>query len=205
MSFLGRLFRRDPDRDKLERHKRELGERREFLRSEEIKLNLALRDMEELKKVEDELLDRGKAETSTISKRTVAYKIKDIREKQKGLESRIGIYDNRLRVLREQITSLETLVEAGSGGLPDEKQIEDASFEASQKLERLNNLLLKVEGTRPENERQDDEIDTILKEFDARADRELRRAELEPPDRRRPPQKQAGDTEAELERPESES
>jgi hypothetical protein len=203
MSFLGRLFRRDPDRQKLDRHKRELGERKEYLRSEEIKLNLALRDLEELKKFEEELLDRGKSEDSQISKRTVAFKIKGVREKQKGLESRIGIYDNRIRVLREQISSLETLVEAGSAGLPDEKQIEEASFEASRKLEQLNNLLLKVEGTRPEAERQDDEVEAILKEFDARADRELKRAELDAT-RRPPPEKDSSVTEAELDEPERE-
>lgn len=202
MSFLGRLFRRDPDRQKLEQHKRELGERKEYLRREEIKLNLALRDLEELKKVEDELLDRGKAEDSAISKRTLAYKIKDVREKQKALESRISIYDNRIHVLREQISSLETLVEAGSTGLPDAKQIEEASFEASRRLEQLNDLLLKVEGTRPEPGRQDDEIDAIMKEFDARADRDLKRAEIDAI--RRPPEKDLSVTEAELDDPERE-
>lgn len=202
MSFLGRLFRRDPDRQKFEQHKRELGERKESLRREEIKLNLALRDLEELKKIEDELLDRGKAEESAIGKRTVAYKIKDIREKQKGLESRISIYDNRIRVLREQISSLETLVDAGSGGLPDEQQIEEASFEASRKLEQLNNLLLKVEGTRPEAGRPDDEVESILKEFDARADRDLKGAEWDPIPRS--PEKDSSVTDAELDDPERE-
>lgn len=203
MTFLGRLFGRDPERRKQDRHKRELGERKEALRSEEIKLNLALRDLEELRKIEDELLERGKAEGSDIGKRTVAYKIKDVREKQKGLESRVGIYDNRIKVLREQIGSLETLVEAGSGGLPDEKQIEDASFEASRKLEHLNHLLVKVEGSRSEIRRDDEEIETIMKEFDARADRELRRAELEA--LRREESAERGDaTDAELDTPERE-
>lgn len=182
MALFGNLFRRDPEKARLERRKKELGELREIIRSEEIKLNLALRDLEELKRIEDELLEKGKGETSEITKRTVAYKIKDLRDKQKALESRISIYNNRTTVLREQINSLETLVEAGSSGLPDEAQIEQASFEASQKLEQLNTLLQKVEGTRgPEisRDREDGDINGIMKEFDARADRELRRAEMD--------------------------
>ena len=46
MGFLGRLFGRDPERKKTENHKKELVERKEALRSEEIKLNLALRDLD---------------------------------------------------------------------------------------------------------------------------------------------------------------
>lgn len=182
MGFFDRLFRGDPERAKLERRKKELAELKETLRSEEIKLNLALRDIEELKRLEDELLEKGKTETSEISKRTVAFKIKDVREKQRGLESRIGIYDNRIKVLREQINSLETLVEAGSGGLPQEHEIEQASFEASQKLEELNNLMSKVDTTRPMERtapKEDEEISNIMKEFDRRADRELKKAEIE--------------------------
>lgn len=182
MGFLDRLFRGDPERAKLQRRKKELSELKETLRSEEIKLNLALRDLEELKRLEDELLEKGKAETSEISKRTVAFKIKDVREKQRGLESRIGIYDNRIKVLREQINSLETLVEAGSGGLPQEHEIEQASFEASQKLEELNNLMSKVDTTRPMERtapKEDEEVANIMKEFDKRADRELKKAEME--------------------------
>jgi uncharacterized phage infection (PIP) family protein YhgE len=194
MSLFGNLFRRDPERAKLDRRKKELSELREVLRSEEIKLNLALRDLEELKRLEDELMDKGKEESSDISKRTVAYKIKDMRDKQRALESRISIYNNRLTVLREQINSLETLVEAGSSGLPDEGQIEQASFEASQKLEQLNSLLQKVEGTRgpePVKDREDNDITGILKEFDARSEREHRRADAEARRRtkeRRPPE-----------------
>lgn len=182
MGFFDRLFRGDPERAKLERRKKELSELKETLRSEEIKLNLALRDLEELKRLEDELLEKGKSETSEISKRTVAFKIKDVREKQRGLESRIAIYDNRIKVLREQINSLETLVEAGSGGLPREQEIEQASFEASQKLEELNNLMSKIDTTRPLERnapKEDEEIGNIMKEFDKRADRELKKAEME--------------------------
>jgi uncharacterized phage infection (PIP) family protein YhgE len=183
MALFGNLFRRDPEKSRLERRKKELGELRETIRSEEIKLNLALRDLEELKRIEDELLEKGKGETSEITKRTVAYKIKDLRDKQKALESRISIYNNRITVLREQINSLETLVEAGSSGLPNEAQIEQASFEASQKLEQLNNLLQKVEGTRGpadvSRDREDGDINGIMKEFDSRADRELKRAEMD--------------------------
>jgi len=152
------------ERKKAENHKRELSERKEALRSEEIKLNLALRDLEELRTLEDEFLEKGKAENSEISKRTVAYKIKDLREKQKNLDGRIQIYNNRIKVLHQQISSLETLVEAGSGGLPDEKEIEAASFEAAQKLENLNNLLMKVESSRPEADREDDEVRARLRE-----------------------------------------
>jgi uncharacterized phage infection (PIP) family protein YhgE len=183
MALFGNLFRRDPEKSRLERRKRELTELREVIRSEEIKLNLALRDLEELKRIEDELLEKGKGETSDITKRTVAYKIKDLRDKQKALESRISIYNNRITVLREQINSLETLVEAGSSGLPNESQIEQASMEASQKLEQLNTLLQKVEGAKatevPSGQREDGDINGIMKEFDSRADRELKRAELE--------------------------
>ena len=188
MALFGGLFRRDPEKSRLERRKKELGELREVMRSEEIKLNLALRDLEELKRIEDELLDKGKGESSEITKRTVAYKIKDLRDKQKAVESRVSIYDNRTKVLREQMNSLETLVEAGSAGLPNEAQIEQASFEASQKLEQLNSLLQKVEGTRPiesAHEREDGEVTGIMKEFDARADRDLKRHEAETFRRRR--------------------
>ncbi len=186
--MFGNLFRRDPERARLDRRKKELTELREVIRSEEIKLNLALRDLEELKRIEDELLEKGKGENSDITKRTVAYKIKDLRDKQKALESRISIYNNRITVLREQINSLETLVEAGSGGLPNESQIEQASMEASQKLEQLNTLLQKVEGSRmtdpTRSDREDGDITGIMKEFDSRADRELKRAELETPKRK---------------------
>lgn len=204
MALFGNLFRRDPEKSRLDRRKKELTELREVLRSEEIKLNLALRDLEELKRIEDELLDKGKGENSEITKRTVAYKIKDLRDKQKALESRISIYNNRLTVLREQINSLETLVEAGSGGLPNESQIEQASFEASQKLEQLNTLLQKVEGTRSidsPRERDDGDISGIIKEFDSRADRDLRRAETEPVRREKkrkdpvPPKKEEDESE----------
>jgi hypothetical protein len=184
MSLFGGLFSRDPERAKVDRRKKELTELREVMRSEEIKLNLALRDLEELRRIEDELLEKGRGEDSEISKRTVAYKIKDLRDKQKALESRISIYNNRMTVLREQINSLETLVEAGSGGLPNESQIEQASFEASQKLEQLNTLLQKVEGSRSTDvsrDREDGDIGGILREFDTRARRESR--DPEPPRR----------------------
>lgn len=184
MGLLGNLFRGDPEKARWEQRKRELQNVLRLLREEEGKLALLLHDLDEQRRVEQRLLEEGKNEASESTRRSLAYRIRSSREKQRSLEERVEILERRVRIFREQARSLETLVEAGAGGLPNEQEIERAALEAARKREQLDELLGQVGSIRPAAEPKDqdrDDVESILREFDRRADREVKRAEGERP------------------------
>jgi hypothetical protein len=155
---------------------------KEARRRDEGRRKRAMLDLEILDQMEEELLEEGKDETGENRKLMLARRIKEIRGKMAELNGRIeSIYNRRLKVFTEHITSLETVIELEAEPLPDKKVMEEMAVKARQKLEDLERATEMSEGlaTSPEEAQPDDEEKAIMKEMEARADLDIEKEELE--------------------------
>ena len=121
-----------------------------------------MQDLEVLDRMEEELLEEGKADMSDARRLMLARRVKEIRWKTQDLNNRIeSIYNKRLKVLNEHIASLETVLELTSETLPDRKAMEDMAIRAKQLLEDLEKTKELAEGIAlsPEAAQADDEDD----------------------------------------------
>jgi len=153
---------------------------KEARRRDESRRRRAMADLEELDRAEEELLEEGKSETISESRKLMlARRIKEIRWKMQELNNRIeNIYNKRLKVLNEHVASLETILELTSEALPDKKTMEDMAIKAKQLLEDLEKTKELAEGIAlaPETAQPDDEEKEILREME----RPVAEAEPEP-------------------------
>jgi hypothetical protein len=158
---------------------------KEARRRDESRRRRAMADLEELDRAEEELLEEGKSESISESRKLMlARRIKEIRWKMQELNNRIeNIYNKRLKVLNEHVASLETILELTSEALPDKKTMEDMAIKAKQLLEDLEKTKELAEGIAlaPETAQPDDEEKEIL--------REMERPAPEEPERERIPEK----------------
>ena len=143
---------------------------KEARRRDESRRRRAMSDLEELDRAEEELLEEGKSESITESRKLMlARRIKEIRWKMQELNNRIeNIYNKRLKVLNEHVASLETILELTSEALPDKKTMEDMAIKAKQLLEDLDKTKELAEGIAlaPETAQPDDEEKEILREME---------------------------------------
>ena len=143
---------------------------KEARRRDESRRRRAMADLEELDRAEEELLEEGKSETISESRKLMlARRIKEIRWKMQELNNRIeNIYNKRLKVLNEHVASLETILELTSEALPDKKTMEDMAIKAKQLLEDLEKTKELAEGIAlaPETAQPDDEEKEILREME---------------------------------------
>ena len=143
---------------------------KEARRRDESRRRRAMADLEELDRAEEELLEEGKSESISESRKLMlARRIKEIRWKMQELNNRIeNIYNKRLKVLNEHVASLETILELTSEALPDKKTMEDMAIKAKQLLEDLDKTKELAEGIAlaPEAAQPDDEEKEILREME---------------------------------------
>ena len=143
---------------------------KEARRRDESRRRRAMADLEELDRAEEELLEEGKGESISESRKLMlARRIKEIRWKMQELNNRIeNIYNKRLKVLNEHVASLETILELTSEALPDKKTMEDMAIKAKQLLEDLEKTKELAEGISlaPETAQPDDEEKEILREME---------------------------------------
>jgi len=143
---------------------------KEARRRDESRRRRAMADLEELDRAEEELLEEGKGESISESRKLMlARRIKEIRWKMQELNNRIeNIYNKRLKVLNEHVASLETILELTSEALPDKKTMEDMAIKAKQLLEDLDKTKELAEGIAlaPETAQPDDEEKEILREME---------------------------------------
>ena len=143
---------------------------KEARRRDESRRRRAMSDLEELDRAEEELLEEGKSESISESRKLMlARRIKEIRWKMQELNNRIeNIYNKRLKVLNEHVASLETILELTSEALPDKKTMEDMAIKAKQLLEDLEKTKELAEGISlaPETAQPDDEEKEILREME---------------------------------------
>lgn len=145
---------------------------KEARRRDEARRRRAMQDLEELDQMEEELLEEGKGEMSDNRKLMIARRVKEIRGKMAELNSRIeSIYNKRLKIYNEHVTSLETVLELTAEELPAKETMESVAIKARQLLEDLETTREKAEGIslNPEISVGDDEEKEILKEMEERA------------------------------------
>lgn len=173
---------------------------KEARRRDESRRRRAMQDLEVLDRMEEELLEEGKADMSDTRRLMLARRVKEIRWKMQDLNNRIeSIYNKRLKVLNEHIASLETVMELTSEALPDRKSMEEMAIRAKQLLEDLEKSKELAEGIglTPETPQPDDEEKEILREM-------ARKAEEVEPIREEPKQRETRSKEkpaAEREKP----
>src|SRR6185295_6443502 len=160
---------------------------KEARRRDESRRRRAMADLEELDRAEEELLEEGKSESISESRKLMlARRIKEIRWKMQELNNRIeNIYNKRLKVLNEHVASLETILELTSEALPDKKTMEDMAIKAKQLLEDLEKtkelaegISLSPEAAQPDDEKKEEVRPVKEKEKKAEAPRR----EKEPPE-----------------------
>ena len=142
---------------------------KEARRRDESRRRRAMQDLEELDRMEEDLLEEGKGEITDTRRLMLARRIKEVRWKMQDLNGRIeSIYNKRLKVLNEHIASLETVLELTSEALPDRKAMEDMAIKAKQLLEDLEKTKELAEGIAlsPEAAQADDEEREILREME---------------------------------------
>ena len=145
---------------------------KEARRRDEARRRRAMQDLEELDRMEEELLEEGKGEMSDNRRLMIARRVKDIRGKMQELNSRIeSIYNKRLKIYNEHVTSLETVLELKAEEIPDKEAMESVAIKAKQLLEDLEITREKAEGIslNPDISVGDDEEKEIIKEMERRA------------------------------------
>jgi hypothetical protein len=145
---------------------------KEARRRDEARRRRALQDLEELDRMEEELLEEGRLDLTDNRRLMIARRVKDIRWKMQDLNHRIeNIYNKRLRVLNEHVASLETVLELKAEALPDRRAMEEMAIKAKQLLEDLDKTRELAEGISlsPEALRPDDDEKEILRELEAAA------------------------------------
>ena len=155
---------------------------KEARRRDEARRRRAMQDLEELDRMEEELLEEGKGEMSDNRRLMIARRVKDIRGKMQELNSRIeNIYNKRLKVYNEHVTSLETVLELTAEELPEKETMESVAIKAKQLLEDLEMTREKAEGIslNPEVTIGDDEEKDILREMERRAKESPTKEEVE--------------------------
>src|SRR5436190_2081803 len=173
---------------------------KEARRRDESRRRRAMSDLEELDRAEEELLEEGKSESISESRKLMlARRIKEIRWKTQELNNRIeNIYNKRLKVLNEHVASLETILELTSEALPDKKTMEDMAIKAKQLLEDLEKTKELAEGISlaPETAQPDDEEKEILREMERPASETLAERAAEKKEEVRPVKEKERNTEA---------
>jgi hypothetical protein len=145
---------------------------KEARRRDEARRRRALQDLEELDRMEEELLEEGRLDLTDNRRLMIARRVKDIRWKMQDLNHRIeNIYNKRLKVLNEHVASLETVLELKAEALPDRRAMEEMAIKAKQLLEDLDKTRELAEGISltPEAARPDDDEKEILRELEAAA------------------------------------
>ncbi len=153
---------------------------KEARRRDESRRKRAMGDLEVLDRMEEELLEEGKDEGSEARKLMIARRIKEIRWKIQELNGRIdNIYNKRIKVFNEHVTSLETVLELASEELPDKKVMEEMAIKAKNLLEDLDKSKELAEGIAQvqEEPQPDEEEKEILQEMERRADLEIEKHE----------------------------
>jgi hypothetical protein len=129
----------------------------------------ALEDVDILQKKEGELLEEGKKETDQNRRLSLARKIKDIRWKVEEIEAKVdAIFNKRVRIYKEHIVSLETIVALAEEPLPTAKQLEEAAIRAKERREDLDRTVAMAEGMGMDKASEpviDAEEKAILEEF----------------------------------------
>ena len=173
---------------------------KEARRRDESRRRRAMADLEELDRAEEELLEEGKSESISESRKLMlARRIKEIRWKMQELNNRIeNIYNKRLKVLNEHVASLETILELTSEALPDRKSMEEMAIRAKQLLEDLEKTKELAEGIAlvPEAAQPDDEEKEILREMERPAPEPERERVVEKKEELRPVKEKEKKTEA---------
>jgi hypothetical protein len=178
---------------------------REARRRDEARRRRALGDLEELDRMEEELLEEGRRDMTDNRRLMIARRVKEIRWKMQELNHRIeNIYNKRLRVLNEHVASLETVLELKAEPLPDRRTMEEMAIQAKQLLEELDKTRELAEGisTSPETARPDMEEKEILREL-ASAAAEAEAARREPPEPRKSRSAEKPSAEPRRERPDA--
>jgi hypothetical protein len=154
---------------------------KESRRRDEARRRRALQDLEELDRMEEELLEEGRLDLTDNRRLMIARRVKDIRWKMQDLNHRIeNIYNKRLRVLNEHVASLETVLELKAEALPDRRTMEEMAIKAKQLLEDLDKTRELAEGISlsPEAARPDDDEKEILRELEAAAPTSCSRSDM---------------------------
>lgn len=138
-------------------------------RRDEDRRNRALEDVEILQTKESDLMEDGKKETDQNRRLGLARKIKDLRWKVEEIEAKVeNIFNKRIRIYKEHIASLETLVHLAEEPLPTTKQLEEAAIKAKEKREDLDRTVAMAEGMGMDKSSEpviDEEERAILEEF----------------------------------------
>lgn len=145
-------------------------------RRDEERVARCFADLDALGAKEREVLEQGRAESSDARRLFLARLLRDVRAKAQEIRSRVEqVYDKRLRVYREHLQSLRTIVELAAEPLPASGAMEDAAIKARLGMEGLERSLATAEGiagsaqARPVTE----EERAILDEFAAPAGRSV--------------------------------
>jgi len=148
---------------------------REARRRDEARRRRAMQDLEVLDRTEAELLEEGQQEGTETRRLLIARRIKEIRGKMQELNHRIeNIYNKRIQVFNEHISSLETVLELSREPLPDKRAMEEIAIRARELLEDLEKAREVAEGISlvPASAEPDEEEKAILREMERPPSRE---------------------------------
>ncbi len=116
-------------------------------RRDEERMARGFADLDVLMRKEQELLAGGRAETSEARRLWLARLLRDVRAKCTDLRFRLEqVYDKRLRIYREHLQSLRTIVDLAAEPLPESRAMEDAAIKAREGLEQLDRSVATAEG-----------------------------------------------------------
>ncbi|NUN49163.1 MAG: hypothetical protein HUU15_10085 [Candidatus Brocadiae bacterium] len=188
---------------------------RDARRRDEDRRNRALEDVEILQSRESELMDEGRKEGDQNRRLSLARRIKDIRWKIEEIEARIeSVFNKRIRIYKEHVASLETLVALAEEPLPSQKQLEEVAIKAKEKRDDLDRTVAMAEGMSLDKNTEpviDAEERAILEEFQKSDEAKIEQAEADLPEfrprekkrreepAREPKAAERGDEEEELE------
>ena len=143
-----------------------------------------LEDIEKLFQEEAGYFEEARKEGVTEARKLwLARQVKDVRARVKVRQDKVTIYDRRMTVLGEHVSSLETIIEIRDEPMPPMDQIETAAIRAKTLLGELDesNEIAHSISTPFMKESVDEKTQDILDEMAERArkDKEKKEAEKE--------------------------
>jgi hypothetical protein len=133
----------------------------------------AMAQLDQLTKMEVELLDEGRGDVSEKRRLLLARRVREVRGQIRALNQRIEtIYDKRIAVYNQHLAALETVVELTDEPVPARDSVERIAIEARTKLDDLEKASELGTGVAPmaDAPQPDDEERAILEEMERRAE-----------------------------------
>ena len=144
-------------------------------KGDEEKRREAMKKLEELGQKEKRLFELARVvDTTEMQKLNYAREVKAIRAEAKTYETKVDLYQNRLRVVNEYLSSVETVSELKAEAAPSMAEVEAVAIRAKTLLGELDELkdVAHAIGTPPEMLRREDsdpDLEGIVGEMKERA------------------------------------